>query len=65
MPFPSLTPECYEQIRQVFVAACDLDPDGQAIVVERMCRSDAGLQEMVEELLEVDRGDSWLDDASG
>ena len=51
MPFPSLTPERYEQLRQAFIAACDLQPADQEIVLQELCLEARELREMVAELL--------------
>ena len=49
-----LTPERYQQVKQLFVQVCELPPDQRAAHLERACAQDAELRAEVETLLAHD-----------
>ena len=49
-----LTPERYQQVKQLFVEVCELAPDQRAAHLDRACAQDAELRAEVETLLAND-----------
>ena len=47
-----MTPDRYAQVKKLFMAACDLDPEARARLLAHACREDAILRQEVEALLE-------------
>ncbi len=58
----SMTPQRYQQIKEIFYAACHCEGADRARVLEERCRGDAGLLAEVEELLNAqDPGSGFLE----
>jgi tetratricopeptide (TPR) repeat protein len=49
-------PNRYERVHELFAAACDLDPDERAALLDRACAGDLDLRREVESMLAQDAG---------